>query len=81
MMVMRSSPLPVIMIQNNDEPPCTPLAIVKRVSLGSLAGQGFDKKRRGAFAPPKARRLHPLDILLSVVVHLLAALQLRHIRL
>ena len=58
----------------NDEPPCTPLIIVKRVPLGSRTGQGFGKKEKGVY-------LHPLDILLSVVVHLLATRQLRHIRL
>jgi len=38
----------------NDEPPCTPLPIVKRIFLGSRTGQGFEKKRRGL-------HLHPLD--------------------
>lgn len=45
----------------NDEPPCTPLPIVKQVFLGSRTGKGFEEKRRGVhlhplggdFAPPK----------------------------
>ena len=39
----------------NDEPPCTPLIIVKRVPLGSRTGQGFGKKEKGV-------HLHPLRL-------------------
>ena len=57
------SPLPIILIQCNDaplysindEPPCTPLIIVKRVPLGSRTGQGFGKKEKGVY-------LHPLRL-------------------
>lgn len=44
----------------NDEPPCTPLAIVKRVFLGSRTGQGFKEKRRGCICTPSVGILHPL---------------------
>ena len=43
----------------NDEPPCTPLSIVKRVCLGSRTGQGFEKKRRGCICTPSVGILLP----------------------
>ena len=59
--IISRSPLPVILIQNNDEPPCTPLLIVKQVYLGSRTGQGLEKKRRGCICTPSIGILHPLN--------------------
>ena len=60
MIVMRSSSLPIKVIQNNDEPPCTPCLSLSKYSSEAARDKASTKREGvhlhplgGDFAPPK----------------------------
>ena len=48
------------LIQNNDEPPCTPCLSLNEYASEAARDKASRKREGGASAPPKARSLHPL---------------------
>lgn len=66
MMVMRSSLLPQILIQNNDEPPCTPCLSLSKYSSEAARDKALRKREGGAFAPPRWGFCTPLNWTSSV---------------